>query len=410
MEQEQAQPVQREVLVVGAGPVGLVSALALRAKGRTVTVLESEPEGRKRPGSRAIFIHKESLKIIEQMRPGLGLEIASHGLVWPTKRTFWGKKEVFVKHYPTPEPGVLPPFSSLPQVEIERYFSQACLDAGVEFIWNANVTKVETTSESVTVKTDDDRVWTSYYLIAADGSRSMVRRSLNIPMEGSRSTNSYIVVDVAEDQENPLPPERIFRYNHPALKKNVLFVPFVGGWRVDLQLDDDDNPEGYSGEEGVRKWLTKVMPAKYADRITWVSTYQFLQIVAREFVDEHRRVLLVGEAGHLFAPFGARGMNSGIADAEAAVEAIDKAFEATDPESARAAIDEFATARLAAARYNRDAANQALIHIQGKSPVMWVRRRVAALLAPRSEKAGIWLDSGPYGPRLGQSGQASSKY
>src|ERR1051326_5790788 len=164
-----------ETLVVGAGPVGLTSALALRACGRSVTVLEAEPEGRSRPGSRAIFVHKESLKFLEDLQPGLGMEIASHGLVWPTKRTFWKGRPVFIRHYPTPDPNILPPFTSLPQVEIERYLLEACKKAGVTFVWNTPVSKVEATADGVTVTTASGQVWTTNYVIAADGARSVVR-------------------------------------------------------------------------------------------------------------------------------------------------------------------------------------------------------------------------------------------
>jgi 3-(3-hydroxy-phenyl)propionate hydroxylase len=403
-------PEQREVLVVGAGPVGLVSALALRARGHAVTILEAESEGRSRPGSRAIFVHKESLKLIEQIKAGLGMQIAAHGLVWPTKRTFWRGRQVFVRHYPTPKPGTLPPFSSLPQVEIEHFLFEACQESGVAFSWDTAVVEVETTADGVSIKTQDGHLWSADYAIAADGARSAVRRALNIPMEGSRSTNSYVVVDVAEDQDNPLPCERVFYYYHPGVNRNVLFVPFVGGWRVDLQCNDDDDPEAFSGTEGVKRWLTKVMPAKYAERITWISTYQFLQVLARDFVDPHRRVLLVGEAAHLFAPFGARGMNSGIADAVAATDAIDKALKLSDRSSAQDAIDEFARTRHDAAEYNRAAAGQALNHLQKQSPDLWIKRRLAALAAPFWERAGVWLDSGPYGPRSGPQGQAAGKY
>src|SRR5436309_1465996 len=92
-------PKHSEALVAGAGPVGLASALALRSKGRAVTILEAEPQDRTRPGSRAIFTHRATLKLLEEVSPGLGREIAAHGLVWPIKRTFWRGRQVFVRHY-----------------------------------------------------------------------------------------------------------------------------------------------------------------------------------------------------------------------------------------------------------------------------------------------------------------------
>ena len=121
----------------------------------------------------------------------------------------------------------------------------------------------------------------------------------------------------------------------------MLLVPFAGCWRVDLQLHETDDQEQFGSAEGVRGWLPKVLAPKYADRIIWVSSYQFLQVLAREIVDPARRVLLAGEAAHLFAPFGARGMNSGIADAEAAATAIHVALAATNPERAAAAVTSY---------------------------------------------------------------------
>lgn len=399
------------VLVVGAGPVGLAAALALRARGLPATVVEADPEDRPRPGSRAIFVHRESLEHLERMRPGLGWEIASEGLVWSTKRTFWGDREVYARTYPPGDPSVLPHSTNLPQVATERLLQDACKAAGVEFLWEAAVTGVVVTPAGVELATAPGGRLEARYVIAADGARSSVRREIGVSMEGSRSRSSFVIVDVEESADDPLPLERRFHYGHPAVgRRNVLLVPFAGGWRVDLQCHQGDDPERFNDPEGVRAWLGQVMPARYADRVRWVSTYQFLQVVASELADPLRRVLLVGEAAHLFAPFGARGMNSGIADAAAAAAAVEVALGTADAGAAAAAIEDFAAQRRVAAVHNRDAAGAALAHMQARDPLTRTRRRLAAELARVSKRAGAWLDAAPYGPRGGPREQQGGRY
>jgi 3-(3-hydroxy-phenyl)propionate hydroxylase len=178
-------------------------------------------------------------------------------------------------------------------------------------------------------------------------------------------------------------------------------VPFAGHWRIDLQCKPSDDPEEFSGSEGVRRWLSAVMPPKYADRVTWVTSYQFRQAVADSFIDAHGRALLAGEAAHVFAPFGARGLNSGVADAVVAARAIDAALRAGTQEVAARAVQDFADARRAAAARNRAASSAALTHLQAASPVRRTVRHVAARLARVVPPLGRWLDRAPFGPRLG---------
>ena len=185
-------------------------------------------------------------------------------------------------------------------------------------------------------------------------------------------------------------------------------APVDGGWRVDLQCREEDDPDEFSSPAGVRRWLVDVVDPRCADDVRWVSTYRFLQVLADRFTDEHHRVLLVGEAAHLFAPFGARGMNSGIADAASAAEAVATGLR-DGPEAGRAAVAEAAADRRAAAEYNRAAARQGLAHMQAKRLPLRLKRRLAAAVAPRSRRAGQWLDTAPYGPRVGRAG-AAGKY
>ena len=178
-------------IVVGAGPVGLTAALALRAEGIPVTVVETGTADRVRPGSRAIFIHGASIRLLDELRPGLGRELADHGLIWLTKRTLYRGREVYAKTYPPPPADVLPAATSLPQVVTEQLLLAAAHAAGVEFVWESPVAGVEARGDGVTVVTEGGSRLDADFAIGADGARSNVRSSLEIPLRArGRRTRS----------------------------------------------------------------------------------------------------------------------------------------------------------------------------------------------------------------------------
>lgn len=404
---------QIDVLVVGAGPVGMTAALAVVKEGFTCTIVEAEPQDRVRAGSRAIYIHKATLQLLEEVSEGLGFRLARNGVIWPIKRTLYRGKEVYVRNYGVTnnkDPHNLPHFASLHQREIEKYLFEACVNAGVQFVWGEPVQSLNSTEDHVTITSENGTEWKAKYVFGADGARSKVREEAGIKLEGPRTNDTFIVVDVIEDEEDPMPLERVFHYHHPAMgKRNVMFVPFKGGVRIDLQLLPEDKLEDFATEEAVKEWLPKVMPEKYAERVTWVSSYRFYQVVANSFTDSNRRILLGGEAAHLFAPFGARGLNSGVPDAVIALRGIKKAEASSSDEERRAAIDAAANERKIAALWNRDGSTTALQHLQGASKEMEMKRELAASLVPIIPTLGRWLDEGPYGPKYGPP-ELTTKY
>ncbi|WP_037679641.1 FAD-dependent monooxygenase [Streptomyces griseus] len=390
-----------QVVVVGAGPVGLAAALALRSHGLPVLLLEADPQDRVRPGSRALFVHRETLQLLDGMRPGLADRITAYGRTWHTKRTLYRGREVYARTFPPPSG--TPPFTSLRQIETERFLLAACHDAGVEFVWDARVAGVRSGPDAVVLTGEDGRTWTAAHVIAADGARSAVRRELGIPLEGVHSAGFHVVVDIADRPGAELPLERVFHYEHPGLGgRSVMRVPFTGGFQLDLQCRDDDTQEAYGTEEAVRGWLPEVVGEGYEDRVLWVSTYRFLRKVAAAFSDPYHRVLLAGEAAHLFPPFGARGMNSGIADGAAAADAIATGT----PE----AVAEAAALRRAAALFNSEAAGTALEHLRPARRIVRAKQRAAAALSPVLPWCGAWLEHAPYGPRNGSPASAGRKY
>jgi len=400
-------------IVVGAGPVGLTAALALRKKGISCLVIEANPKDHPRPGSRAIYLHNATLNLLEETSPGLGFELAKNGVIWPVVRTLFQGKEVYYRNYGVTDntsTEKLPHFTSLHQHEIEKHLYEHCVQNDVTFMWGDAVKSVDSTAEKVTITTESGKSFETKYVIGCDGGHSVVRKEAGIEFEGPRTYDTFLVVDVNEDVDNPLPLERTFHYQHPAVgKRNVLKVPFKNGWRIDLQLLEDDDVDEYKSIDGVKKWLPKVMDPKYAERITWVSSYRFHQVVANSFTDKQHRILLAGEAAHLFAPFGARGLNSGVPDALIAVRGIGQALKAENENDCVDAIEASATERRIAAQWNRDASTTALQHIQGNSPKMNMKREVAASLSAVIPKLGRWLEEGPYGPKYGPP-ELTTKY
>lgn len=306
-------PVMNPVLVLGAGPVGQTTALLLARWGVPTIVLDRRP-ARDAIGSKAICQQRDVLDIWEAV--GAGRRIAEEGVTWTTARTFFRDAELF--SYVLPDPGrpAFPPFVNISQTRTEQILDERiATEPLVDLRWGHDVTSVEQDGTGVDVRCADGTRLHGAYLVVCAGSRcDELRHMLGVSFEGHSFDDRFLICDIRTD----LPgwaSERRFYFDptwNPG--RQVLIHPCPGStFRIDWQV-----PAGYDLDAEVASGALDTRIRKIiGDRdyeIVWKSVYRFHS----RLVDRMRcgRVLIAGDAAHLVSPFGARGLNSGVADAE----------------------------------------------------------------------------------------------
>jgi 3-(3-hydroxy-phenyl)propionate hydroxylase len=302
------------VAIVGAGPVGLTTALRLSSFGVACSILEANP-GVQRRGSKALCVQHAALKILDGV--GCARPLIEQGRPWSISRTFVRGKELFHTLFTAPEGDHLPPFVNIPQFRTEEVLLDQALKTGmIEVLWSHRITGLEQDDAGVTLwieGPEGPRAMRFAYVIGCDGIGSEVRRAAGAAWLGHSHLDRFLIMDIRAPINRPH--ERHFYFDAPSNPgRQIVVHPQPGDlWRFDWQLppDTDVDEERRSGRLDERvQALTLGAPYE----IEWLSSYRFHQRI----VDRMRigRVLLAGDAAHALPPFGARGMNSGIQDAD----------------------------------------------------------------------------------------------
>jgi 2-polyprenyl-6-methoxyphenol hydroxylase-like FAD-dependent oxidoreductase len=303
------------VIVVGAGPVGMTAAAALVGQGVPVTVVEAAP--RPSPDWRASTFHAATLELLEEI--DITGRMHDEGLVVP-KYQFRDRAEGLVAEF---DLGLLADETRYPyrlqinQQHLVRFlYDRLRQEEGAALFFGSRFVAAEQHEQDgieVTIETPDGRrTLRASHLIGADGPRSSVRRSLDIPFEGHTYTERFLIVSTTVDMRERLP--GIAEVNYVADPEEWLFILRTPeSWRVLWPVPAEVSAEEATRPEVMQARLQGVAP--YADGYPIVDhqIYSVHQRVAGAF--RRGNAFLAGDAAHINSPMGGVGLNSGIHDA-----------------------------------------------------------------------------------------------
>ncbi|HWI37023.1 MAG TPA: FAD-dependent monooxygenase [Burkholderiales bacterium] len=304
----------RNIVVVGAGPVGTVAALACARLGHNVTLLEAEQRVNDAP--RASTTQPPTLEIIEAL--GLIDEYIAKGLVAPTFQ-FWDRPSMrLIAEF---DFGRLKDETRYPYVVQTEQHKLALM--GIERLkamgqtvrMGTRVTGLSQDADSVTVETEQGPLRADY-VIGCDGGRSTVRKSLGIEFEGFTWPERFLVITTKFDfaaalgccfrdyMADPTEWTNLFKVSGDDLK---------GRWRAVYNTREEETDEEALSDASVRARLGRIHVPEGKRDYLHLNLYKVHQRVAKEF--RKGRVFLCGDAAHVNNPIGGLGLNSGIHEA-----------------------------------------------------------------------------------------------
>jgi len=387
-DQDQPKPVRHDVVIVGAGPVGLAAAIDLAQRGVKVVLLDDSD--RIGEGSRGICYAKRTLEILDRL--GVGEKLVAQGVTWKLGKVYL-RDELVYSFDLLPEDGhKMPAFINLQQYYLEKALVDRALELpNIDLRWRNRVTGVAPRNDGVTVTIDTpdgpyklDAGW----LIAADGARSAVRDLLGLGFVGVTFEDKFLIADIRMTAD--FPTERRFWFDPPfhSGQSALMHRQPDNVWRIDLQLGPDADVEAEQQPERVIARL-KHMLGEQPFELEWVSIYRFNCRRLDRFV--HGHVVFIGDAAHQVSPFGARGANSGVQDAENLAWKLAAVLRG---EADERLIESYNAERVHAADENIGHSTRSTDFIAPHSDAERVLRNAVLDLAPTCEFARRMVNSG----------------
>jgi 3-(3-hydroxy-phenyl)propionate hydroxylase len=306
-------------VIIGAGMVGLTAALDLAQRGIAVLLLDDDDTVS--VGSRSICQAKRTLEIWDRL--GAAAPMLDKGVTWQTGRVFFRDREVYNFDLLPEGDHRFPAFINLQQYYVEHFLLARVAECpGIELRWKNRLAGLVAHADGVrlTIETPDGPYdIEAGWVIAADGARSTARRLMGLDFKGRVFEERFLIADVRMP-EPPFRragvPERWFWFEPPFHKGDsaLLHRQADDVWRIDFQLGPNADPEQERKPERVTLRLRAMLGPDARFEYEWLSVYTFQCRRLEKF--RHGRVIFAGDAAHQVSPFGARGGNSGVQDAD----------------------------------------------------------------------------------------------
>lgn len=293
-----------DVIIIGAGPVGLALANYLGLSGVSVLVIEKLDKIIDYP--RAIGIDDESLRLIQAIT--LIDDVLPHTTPNQSMRFLTAGGRCFAHIQPTTLQFGWPRRNAFVQPEVDQVlFRGLGRFPNVEVLFSHTLVSVDQDDKGVTVVSDKQE-FRAKYLVGADGGGSFVRKYLSIPFEGTTAPDPWIVVDIRND---PLGLPNLYVCCDPMRPYVSAALPHSIR-RFEFMVMSDETEEQLSQPQNLRRLLAKVLP--HPDNIEVIRTrvYTHNARLAAQF--RSGRVLLAGDAAHIMPVWQGQGYNSGLRD------------------------------------------------------------------------------------------------
>jgi 3-(3-hydroxy-phenyl)propionate hydroxylase len=380
------------VVVVGNGPVGQTTALLLARWGVPVVVLERQSE-RDAAGSRSICQARDVLDVWAALGAG---RIAAEGVTWTTARTFHRDRELFAWSFVDRGASPLPACVNISQARTERILQEAiAAQSLIETRWAHEVAAVEQDEAGVMVRCrtpgGEVELRAPYAVVCAGARGEALREALGVSFPGRSFDDRFLICDIRVELPGWETERRFYFDPEWNPDRQVLIHPCPDStYRIDWQVPAGFDLQAEQADGRLDARIGKIVGERPYE-LVWKTVYRFHSRHADRF--RVGRVLLAGDCAHLFAPFGARGLNSGVHDAENAAWKLAFVLRGWAPASL---LDSYQAERLAAALENLEVTAHTMDFLVPQSPAGWARRREVLERAAHDPASRARIDSGRF--------------